>query len=58
MGQSEHLNNETILAMLEIHLEMGVDVAIRDNPSDIFEVNIMPEKKIIQPKNQILINRV
>jgi uracil-DNA glycosylase family 4 len=56
LGQSEHLNNETILATLEIHLEMGVDVAIRDNPSDIFEVNIMPEKKIIQPKNQILIN--
>ena len=56
MDQSEQLNNETILAMLEIYLEMGVDVAIRDNPLDIFKVNIMPEKKIIQPKNEILIN--
>ena len=42
--------------MLGIHLEMGVDVAIIDNPSYIREVNIMPEKKIIQQKAQNLIN--
>ena len=56
MDQSEHLDRETILAMLGIHLEMGVDVAIIDNPSYIREVNIMPEKKIIQQKAQNLIN--
>lgn len=56
MDQSEHLDRETILAMLGIHLEMGVDVAIIDNPSYIREVNIMPEKKIIQQKAQSLIN--
>ena len=56
MDQSDHLDRETILAMLGIHLEMGVDVAIIDNPSYIREVNIMPEKKIIQQKAQNLIN--
>ena len=56
MDQLEHLDRETILAMLGIHLEMGVDVAIIDNPSYIREVNIMPEKKIIQQKAQNLIN--
>ena len=56
MDQSEHLDRETILAMLGIHLEMGVDVAIIDNPSYIREVNIMSEKKIIQQKAQSLIN--
>jgi uracil-DNA glycosylase len=56
LDQSEHLDRETILAMLGIHLEMGVDVAIIDNPSYIREVNIMPEKKIIQQKAQNLIN--
>jgi uracil-DNA glycosylase len=56
LDQSEHLDRETILAMLGIHLEMGVDVAIIDNPSYIREVNIMPEKKIIQQKAQSLIN--
>jgi uracil-DNA glycosylase len=56
LDQLEHLDRETILAMLGIHLEMGVDVAIIDNPSYIREVNIMPEKKIIQQKAQNLIN--
>ena len=50
MDRSEYLNNETILAILEIHLEMGVNVAIRDNPSDMFEVNRMPEKKLFNQK--------